>query len=109
MEEVLVEVKIAKELVGIKLNPNELYTTDQIAVKLGVPEYAIRDRVRDGRLVGEKIGQFFFVTGANFIKLVSEGFSYSPRPTMRKKTDLTENIEHSKLKELKRSLKSEKP
>lgn len=103
-----VEVDIAGKKIGVKIDPDETYTTDQLAIELGVPEYAFRERVRDGRLVGKKIGQFFFVTGKQFIKFLELGFSFTPRPSTRKKGTVKDDLKRSKQREAKRTSKTRK-
>lgn len=99
---------IAGKRVGVRIDPQETYTTDQLAIELGVPEYALRERVRDGRLVGKKIGQFFFVTGRKVIEFLEAGFSFTPRPSTRKKGTVRDDVRRSVERERRRKAKAKK-
>lgn len=98
---------LAGKQVGVVINPNETYTTDQLAIEFGIPEYAFRERVRDGRLNGKKLGKFYFVTGEEVIRFLNSDFSYSPRPTTRK-NEIAEDINKSAEKEKGRAAKQRK-
>jgi hypothetical protein len=64
--------------------------------------------VRDGRLVGKKIGQYFFVTGENVLAFLNSGFSFVPRPSTRAKRTIEEDVERSRQREQKRLGKTKK-
>lgn len=91
--------------VSVRIRPDDAYTTTRLAAVLGVPEYAIRDRVRDGRLNGKKIGQYFFVSGREFLAFLDRGFSYSPRPSRRRRS-LSEDVAAAYERETKRVMRS---
>ena len=90
----------------VRIVADEAYTTDQLAIEFGVPEYAFRERVRDGRLVGKKVGQFFFVTGQAVLDFLNAGFSYNPRPSTRTKGTIEDDIKRSIEREAKRAAKT---
>jgi hypothetical protein len=101
-------VDIAGKRIGVRIDPAETYTTDQLAIEFGIPEYAFRERVRDGRLVGKKMGQFFFVTGAKVIEFLEAGFSFTPRPSTRRKGTVEEDLAKSREREARRKAKTKK-
>lgn len=103
-----VYIDLSGKKVGVKIDPCETYSTHQLAVEFGVPEYAFRERVRDGRIIGKKIGKYFFVQGDQLIDFLRSGFSFSPRPKSRKKGTLQDDIEKSKIREEERKNKIKK-
>lgn len=103
-----VYIDLNDKRVGIKIDPNATYTTDQLAIAFGVPEYAFRERVRDGRLVGKKIGQFFFCQGVKVIEFLEAGFSFKQRPGTRSAKSIEDDIQKSREREEKRLSKTAK-
>ena len=103
-----VHIDLAGKKIGVRIDPTETYSTHQLAIEFGVPEYAFRERVRDGRIIGKKVGKYFFVQGDKLIEFLQSGFSFSPRPKSRKNGTIESDIEKSRMREEERKNKIKK-
>ena len=107
-ESKILHIDVAGKRIGVRIDPMETYTTDQLAIEFGIPEYALRERVRDGRLIGKKMGQFFFVQGSRVIEFLEAGFSFTPRPSIRRKGTIEDDLKKSQEREERRKARTKK-